>query len=425
MRQNLEQKLAHRLTMTPQLKYSLRLLSLSNDELRAEIEREYLSNPTLEIEYAAYNSGQGAGYDDCQDVAAPSADWEQELGLEISLAFSQERQRLIAIFLVDSLDERGFLTLDLGYVAEFFGVRLAEVQEILRRLQDILPPGAGAKDLAECLRLQAERRGIYTGLLPKLIEKYLIEVANGQIARIAAAEKTPLNAVQAAVSLLKTLNPNPGCRQGRSVACIVPDIIVKPSPQGFNICINDAHLPRLTIVEDYRSSVAADDASRRYISQCLTEAKYFIKGISKRRDTLQKVVAALVTRQAAGMAQGLDWLEPLTMRELAAALNMHESTVSRTVANKFVQLPWGVVPLKNFFAAGLGGDEGENFAAGRVKAAIKELLQVESAQAPLSDQKIVAELKGRGFNLARRTVMKYRREMGIPSSTERKCRNLG
>ena len=295
------------------------------------------------------------------------------------------------------------------------------MERVLRVLQGFEPPGIAARDLAECMRLQAERAGIYEGLLRAVIERHLRAVADGRYRAIARAEGAALADVQTAVDILRTFSPKPGSAYGKEASAYIrADVRLTAADGRFEITVCNEQLPRLRVSRLYRNTAGMDAETRDYIAQRIYAARALIRSIEQRGETLCRVAEELVRRQEDFALHRTGTLRPLTMQIVADALSMHESTVSRAVAHKYIDLPRGLVPLRDFFSAAVGAEENGALSADAVRAAIRALIAAEDAHAPLSDARIAELLAARGMATARRTVMKYREQLGIPSSTKRR-----
>lgn len=450
--QSLGMNLSQHLAMTMQLQQAIEILQLSAQELCATIEKEYLENPVLEMDYpsgrrelyeqggpahagvralADYLDGGGkqpayfTDEDERQfDAPAPlHATLEEELLEQVNFTFNEnESERAVATFLVGSLDSRGYLTLPVAEVVRAMACSEAEVLRILAVIQGFEPAGVGARDLAECLRLQAQRQGIYDGLVAAIIDRHLDAVAAHRLKEIAAAEHVRPAEVQMAVDIVRRLNPKPGAAYGAAdSAYITPDVIIRKGEKGYEVEVEEAGVPQLHISALYRQSDTFDKATQKYIAGRLRAAAWLINSIEQRRTTIRRVVEEIVRRQTAYFEKGPAFLEPMTMKEVADTIGVHESTVSRAVANKYAELPTGVIALRSFFTArSARTDTGEDVAAARAKSAIERFIKGEDPKKPLSDQKLCTLLKSKGIELSRRTVMKYREQLGYDSSVKRK-----
>ena len=447
--QSLNMNLSQHLAMTMKMQQAIQILQLSAQDLRAEIEKEYLENPALEMDYGdgapadgellqadnlsrlrdylGEENGSAGYFTDEQEHGAEAAEaevltLEDELLEQVKCTFHKVEERAIATFIVGSIDERGYLVVPLAEIARAMQATLAEVEAVLQQVQLFEPAGVGARDLAECLRLQAQRQGIYEGLVAAVIDHHLDDVAEARIKEIAAAEHCRPQEVQLAVDIVRRLDPKPGAAYGgEAAAFITPDVLVQEIDGDYRVSFNDNYVPQLRISAAYQHAEGFDAETRKYITQRLNAAAWLINSIEQRRTTIRHVVEEILRRQPEFMAQGKNALRPMTMKDVADAIGVHESTVSRAVANKYVQLPNGIMALRRFFSANLAkSGSGEDFAAVQAKTAIEELIKGEDPHRPLSDQKLCELLKERQMDISRRTVMKYREQLGYPSSVKRK-----
>ena len=447
--QSLNMNLSQHLAMTMKMQQAIQILQLSAQDLRAEIEKEYLENPALEMDYGdgapadgellqadnlsrlrdylGEENGSAGYFTDEQEHGAEAAEaevltLEDELLEQVKFTFHKVEERAVATFIVGSIDERGYLVVPLAEIARAMQATLAEVEAVLQQVQLFEPAGVGARDLAECLRLQAQRQGIYEGLVAAVIDHHLDDVAEARIKEIAAAEHCRPQEVQLAVDIVRRLDPKPGAAYGgEAAAFITPDVLVQEIDGDYRVSFNDNYVPQLRISAAYQHAEGFDAETRKYITQRLNAAAWLINSIEQRRTTIRHVVEEILRRQPEFMAQGKNALRPMTMKDVADAIGVHESTVSRAVANKYVQLPNGIMALRRFFSANLAkSGSGEDFAAVQAKTAIEELIKGEDPHRPLSDQKLCELLKERQMDISRRTVMKYREQLGYPSSVKRK-----
>ena len=433
MKQELSIGISQRLAMTPELRQSIEILQMSAVELKATIEREFLENPALELEYLDGEnfSDESARIDDEDffNVGSSRIDGEKNLEMpapvsttledflseQVAFAFDG-RELSVAKFLIGNLDERGYLAIKISDAAQILNVTENFVEKVLRRVQSFEPAGVAARNLSECLRLQAERQKIFSGTVAAIIEKYLPAVAANKIKDIARVEKISVDEVRRAIEVIRALNPKPANSFGDAeTKFVVPDVNIKKVGTGYEIFLN-VTLPRVKIADYYSELKNFDAETKNYLTRHLNSARQLIRSIRQREKTLLRVVEAIVRRQEKFLDGGRQFLKPMTMRELADELNLHESTVSRAVANKFAQVPFGVVELRKIFSASLSQD----VAAAQVQALIAELIKAENPASPLSDQALSEILSACGISVARRTVMKYREQLGILSSAKRR-----
>lgn len=337
----------------------------------------------------------------------------------------------IARYLIGLLDEAGYLPVPLKDVAIDLGVAEAEAEAALLVLQSLDPTGVGARTLGECIALQAKEADRYDPCMARLIDN-LDLVARGDLPRLKRICGADDEDMADMLAELRGYDPKPGLRFGGVPgAAVVPDILVMPAePQekagakpGWDIALNEATLPRLIVNRGYFLELrggCTDKASRSWLSEKLNDANWLIKALDQRQKTILKVAAELVRQQEGFFRHGVSHLKPLTLRTVAEAIGMHESTVSRVTSNKYLNCPRGTYELKYFFTSGVAAAGGEGASAEAVKAAIRQLIDAEDPKAILSDDTLVDLLKDKGFELARRTVAKYREAIGLGSSVQRR-----
>ena len=431
MRQEISIGLSQRLVVTPELRQSIEILQMSAVELKAAIEREHLENPTLELEYFDEPPIQlGVRSEELgvesqflipnssflinREPADTSTTAEKFLMEQAVFAFAAE-ELSAAKFLIGALDASGYLTISLAEAAQILHVEENFLAEILRRVQALEPAGVAARNLSECLRLQAERKKFYSGLVAAIIDGHLEEVAAHKIKNIARAENSSAEEVRRAIEIIRGLNPKPLSSYGGEVTkFIVPDVRVTEDGEIF---LNGATLPRVKISEAYSDLKDFDAETKNYLNRHLNSARQLLRSIRQREKTLLRVVEAIVRRQKDFLRGGRKFLKPMTMRELAEELELHESTVSRAVANKFMEVPFGMIELRKIFSSGVSSEE---VTAEKIKALLVELIKSEDPLSPLSDKALAEILSARGISIARRTVMKYREQLKILSSAKRR-----
>jgi len=466
---------SQQLILTPQLRQAIQLLQLSNLELDSFIAEELSKNPLLEArsdEPDEQASGDSAidevdsddapddpGADDlilgqADDDRPLDVDWTGEAletdsfsdvvtsgGGEEAFDFDrvQYSASSLAEYLVDqlhgasgpvgdlarivaeALDETGYLSVSLDQIADLSGAPLELVEEALELVQGLDPAGVGARSLAECLALQAKAADRYDPAMARLIDNLdlLSKGRTADLKRICGVDDEDLADM---IRELRAYDPKPGCRFSlQSSEEVTPDVFVRQTRGGFAVELNQATLPRLLVNRRYYQELKSgpqDKASRAWLSECLQSASWLVKALDQRARTIVKVVSEIVKRQQGFFERGVSAMKPMTLREVAEAIGMHESTVSRVTSNKYLLCDRGLFELKYFFGSGVASAEGEGAAAEAVKAAIKELIDAETEI--LSDDAIAALLKQKGFDCARRTVVKYRESMGIGSSIQRR-----
>lgn len=328
-------------------------------------------------------------------------------------------------FLIGSLDERGFLGIALDDVAAAVGVSLEKVEEALALLQTFDPSGVGARNLRETLLLQLKQGDLENTRAWQIVNDHFEDLVQNRYMDLARKLKTTPREIQAAAMVIGKMNPRPGILFSHDdPRYISPDLVVDRVDDQFIVCLNDQNVPRLRVSKAYEGILADKNGSssetRNYIRNKLTAANQLINTIERRRRTMVKVMNSIVENQREFFESGIRHLKPLTLQQVAEQIGMHESTVSRVTSGKYVQTPRGVFELKFFFSSSIRSDTGEDVSAKRVKDRVKELIAGEEKKKPLSDQRIVDILKREGFLIARRTIAKYREQMGILSARYRK-----
>jgi RNA polymerase sigma-54 factor len=327
----------------------------------------------------------------------------------------------LARIIAETLDETGYLTVPVPQLAELSGATVEMVERALAIVQDLDPPGVGARSLAECLALQAKAADRYDPAMARMIDnlELLSKGRTADLKRICGVDDEDLADM---IRELRSYDPKPGCQFAVSAAQdVTPDVFVRATRNGFAVELNQATLPRLLVNRRYYQELKSgpqDKSSRAWLSECLANAGWLVKALDQRARTIVKVVSEIVKRQQGFFDRGVSAMKPLTLRDVAEAIEMHESTVSRVTSNKYLLCDRGLYELKYFFGSGVASAEGEGAAAEAVKDGIRDIINTETEI--LSDDAIAAMLKQRGFDVARRTVVKYREAMGVGSSIQRR-----
>ena len=350
------------------------------------------------------------------------ADWLRE---QVTLAIADPVQRMIGHYLVDLVDESGYIAGDLAAAAERLGTGRAEIETVLAILQTFEPPGICARDLAECLAIQLKERNRYDPAMAALIGR-LDLVARRDFAALKKICGVGDEDLAEMIAELRRLNPKPGLAFGSTIVQpIVPDVFVRAAPDGeWLVELNSDTLPKVLVNQTYYSKVSATarrDSEKSYLADCLQNATWLVRALDQRARTILKVANEIVRQQDAFFARGVEHLRPLNLKTVAEAIGMHESTVSRVTANKYMATSRGIFELKYFFTSAIAGAHGgEAHSAEAVRHRIRQLVDAEGASDILSDDTIVEKLHEAGINIARRTVAKYREAMRIPSSVQRR-----
>ncbi|MCP5432091.1 MAG: RNA polymerase factor sigma-54 [Alphaproteobacteria bacterium] len=399
------------------------------DRSKADREAEEAAHrQALAIDWSNARGGSSRFDDEGRDLEGSlheSLTLREHLASQIGLAFTDAAERLVASFLVDMVDEAGYLRADMAEIADRLGVERAGVESILARLQKFEPTGVCARSLAECMRLQLQERNRCDPAMAALLE-HLDLVARRDIAGLTRICGVDAEDVVDMIEELKRLNPKPGLVFGHEpVQPVVPDVFVREGPEGgWIVELNTETLPRVLVNQRYYAEVNKHSKSRddrSYVSECFTNANWLVRSLEQRATTILKVATEIVRQQDGFLVHGVQHLRPLNLRTVAEAISMHESTVSRVTANKYLATKRGIFELKYFFTSAIASAVGgEAHSAEAVRHRIKDLIENESPRDILSDDRIVAILKGSGVDIARRTVAKYREALRIPSSVQRR-----
>jgi RNA polymerase sigma-54 factor len=379
-----------------------------------------------------------------EPVTVATRDLSDHLRDQVNLLELSPREALLADEFLGNINDDGYLATPVPEIVEsvnelitqaaesedrdFADLPLYTIEEgeaMLKTVQDLDPPGVGARDLRECLMLQLEEAGLSQSVPYRLVRDCFEELIAHRWSEISKRFGISAGDVQKAADEIAKLDPKPGLRfRSGDENYIIPDLIVDKIDGQYHVFLNDANLPRLRLSKAYqeiaRDKKKFEGENKEFISNKLNSANWMIQAIEQRRQTMLKVMNYIVDRQRDFFEKGVQYLKPLTLREVAEVINMHESTVSRVTNEKFVQTPRGVLPLKFFFSSGLATSEGDDVSARGIKAQLQKLVQEEDPRHPLTDQAIVNILRESGVQIARRTVAKYRDQLGVLSARMRK-----
>ncbi len=462
--QSLDLRQQQNLVMTPQMQQAIKLLQLSNVELQDYLEEEIAQNPLLEkVENdtsddeddrpeekpgppqdegdddfdAGTSSMSGSGSSSRSDFSEDERTLEQTVAREknlhdhlmeqLTISAEDALDKTIGTLLLDRLDEAGYLRESAEDLADQLGVSLARMESLLTRLKKFDPAGIFAFNLSECLMLQLEDRGVLDKPM-KLLLEHLHLLGQHDYATLARICDVHPNVIKEMAQELRTLHPKPAALFDHSVAqTAIPDVLMRKLPKdkggGWRVELNADTLPRVLVNQQYYTDVAdrtTDKKEREYLITQLNNANWLAKALDQRAQTILKVASEIVERQDAFFLFGIEFLTPLTLREVADAIGMHESTVSRVTTGKFIGTPRGLFELKFFFTSSIEGSDGGSVSSEAVKSKIKTLIDAEDANDILSDDDLVDMLQKDGIEIARRTIAKYREAMNIPSSVQRR-----
>ncbi|MGX7029974.1 RNA polymerase factor sigma-54 [Vagococcus zengguangii] len=432
---NQQQKQSQKLAMTQALQQSIQILQYSTDDLLAYLENKTLENPLMEMDvttgiYDEPYAVRGASYqgDDEQNVFANIPDNSvslfEYLIEQIHLNYRDTYLRQLIIFLVEFIDVNGYLSIDLEDAAEKTGSEYIQMLDALTLLQQLDPPGVGARDLQEALMLQIERDESAPEMAYIVLEEHFESFANKKWKPIASQYKISLADIQEIYDYVQTLTPNPGAGFGESFEHqIYPDIIVKEEDGMLSVLSTKRGQPNIVFQKKYfdQMNQSDDKEVKKYLKEKQAEFEWLQKSVLQRGETILRVGEEIVKRQHAFFTDPNRPLKPLKLKELAEIIGVHESTISRAVNGKYLQTDFGVFELRHFFTTAVGGSESEEeTSASNVQQLVQRIVDQEDKRKPLSDQKILELLKEQGVEISRRTVAKYRDILGIPSSTNRK-----
>jgi RNA polymerase sigma-54 factor len=386
--------------------------------------------PAGELRPGAYSEWSGtaslAGEDyNLEAFVSAETTLADRLAEQMALAISNPAGRMIGQYLIDMVDEAGYLAGDLDTVAEKLGAQLSDVELVLAVLQTFDPPGVCARSLTECLAIQLKDRNRYDPAMQALVE-HLDLVAKRDLASLRRLCGVSEEDLADMIAEIRTLNPKPGLSFGSTtVQPIVPDVFVRPVPDGtWQVELNSDTLPKVLINQRYYAQVSGttrNEKEKTYLADCLQTATWLVRALDQRAKTILKVSSEIVRQQDGFFAKGVQYLRPLNLKAVADAISMHESTVSRVTANKYMATSRGIFELKYFFTSAIAAaDGGEAHSAEAVRHRIRHLIDDESIENVLSDDTIVERLRDVGIDIARRTVAKYREAMRIPSSVQRR-----
>jgi RNA polymerase sigma-54 factor len=367
----------------------------------------------------------GDGSNDLEDYVTGEVTLRDHLGAQLELALADPGDRLVGRYLIDLVDEAGYLRADLDDVASRMGTPLAEIERILSVLQSFDPSGVCARDLQECLTLQLKELNRFDPLIAKLLESLPL-LASRNLPALRRAVGADADDLADMIAEIKRLDPKPGLRFGRiEVQTAVPDVIVKPSSDGsWSVEVNADNLPRVLVNRVYYAKVTkrtGNEKDRDYLIDCLQTANWLVKSLDQRARTILRVATEIVRRQDGFLTHGVQHLKPLNLKTIADAIKMHESTVSRVTTNKYLATPRGIFEMKYFFTSSIAAvEDGEAHSSEAVRHRIKVLIDNEKPCSVLSDDRLVELLEQEGIEIARRTVAKYREALRIPSSVQRR-----
>lgn len=349
----------------------------------------------------------------------------EHLGEQLRLSTDDRDLLRIGEAIIGNLDEDGYLRADLEEIAKGMGASLEAVEAALKRIQAFDPPGVAARSVQECLLLQLTADAEPDPVSVEIVEKHFEDLERRRYSEIARTMKLPIERIMESIEEIQALEPKPGRRFSiNDSRYVVPDVTIQKVGEDYVVILNEEGIPRLRVNSLYRSLLRrSGDEAKQYVEQKLRSAVWLIKSVEQRQRTLRKVAQSLVNFQREFLDKGLPFLRPLALRDVGDDISMHESTISRVTTNKYVQTPQGLFELKFFFHSGIASENGSMVSSVSVKKTIRDMVSGEDGGKPLSDQEIAQALQGQGLTIARRTVAKYREELGILPSHQRRLQS--
>ncbi|HZK44579.1 MAG TPA: RNA polymerase factor sigma-54 [Syntrophomonadaceae bacterium] len=452
---NIQLKQQQKLLMTPELRQAIAILQMSTLELAEHIQQEMEENPLLEEkepepeeikeekeeevdtseieEWLEYFNDRDIGYtvkdtDESKsflNYVAQMPNLYEHLELQLRMTVCDRDQLRIGLYLIGNIDNHGYLCIDLSEVAEEFKTNLERVEGVLDIIQSFTPYGVASRSLTECLLLQLKHYGQETELAKIIIEEHLTDLAEKRLNKIASDLGITVQKVQEIGDLLRTLDPKPGLQYNiDEVKYILPDVFVEKLDGEYIVVVNDQQFPRLSVNSSYvkvlRQSDNVTEDVKKYMEEKMGSAMWLLQSIEQRRMTLYKVSSCIVDIQGDFLDRGVRYLKPLNLKQIAELADVHESTVSRATTNKYIQTPQGLFELKYFFSTGLGDCQDDQVSSKSIKYIIEEIIAAEDPTKPLSDEAIRKVLQKKDIQISRRTVAKYRQELGLGSTVDRR-----
>ena len=447
---DLRQKLELRKVMAPELRQSLRILAISSLDLRNLLEEELLNNPCLEEEclgedvtvsppssfpdeenglVGAIKSKKKDVFEDISDKILSKKPTLQDVLLrQLGMFANSDEDLRVGSEIIGNIDDNGFLKATVDELVAALHISCEEVEKAISLIQQFEPAGVGARTVQECLILQLKRNCQDSPLLVKIVESHLEDVAKKNYSLIAKSLKEPIEVIEPLIQKILKLDPKPGRNySAEEVQRIIPDVLIEEKDEALELTLNNEYVPTIVINRRYKEMLKKknlDAAAREFIEQKLRNAQELLRAVTKRQSTLRRVMERLVVIQEEAIRHGLSHLKPLTFAQLANELKIHETTVCRTIMNKFAKAPCGIVALKDLFSGSVNSQSGESAVSTNfIKKVVKELIDEEDKRQPLSDEDVVKLIQEKhNLKVARRTVAKYRDELKIPATPYRRIR---
>ncbi|EYE89072.1 RNA polymerase sigma54 factor [Fervidicella metallireducens AeB] len=444
---NLQLQQEQKLIMTQQLQLAVKILQLTSFELEQFCQEQLIENPMLDIdednrplednidirstldyldEYKESDDNQNDLYGE-NDYISPftfisrKADLWEYLKEQLYLVPTTKKSRMIGEYIIDNIDENGYLTVDEKIICKQCNASFDDVANMIKIIQGFDPVGVCARDVKESLLIQTRARGIKDDCLENIILYMLEDIANNRLDKIMKETGLDREKLEGYIEIIRTLNPKPGTFiSNEEIKYIIPDVIIEKVNGEYNVTINDYATPQLKINKTYKKFLSDKNSPEyRYVKNKIDSAIWLLKSIEQRKSTIKRVVESIVKFQYQYFEYDYD-LKPLSLKHIADETGLHESTVSRAIKGKYVQTPKGLYEIKNFLIKGIQNNEGLDISTQKIKKKLKEIIKNENVNKPYSDQQISDIFKRENIDVSRRTIAKYREEMGIPSSSKRK-----
>lgn len=465
-----------KLSMTPELIQAIQILQYNGEELSEYIKNELLENPLLEIDFEQESTkdpnndteeldtidsdqrerileNSNIDIDSLREQIADNSynydsfrQWEnsdaqedfsyeryvsfrysliEHLLLQLQFADFDEKHAEIGRFLVHNIDDNGYLAVSTEEIAGIMNAEKDDVEKTLHIIQSFDPIGVGARTLSECLKIQLEEMECLNEEMEYILEERLEDIAGNRISQLAKDMGKTQTEIQEIADLIKSLEPKPGrgYDSNQTVKYVIPDVVVEKNGDKYRVDTYDSGMPKLMVSSYYtaiKGELSSDHELSKYLNERMNSALWLIRSIEQRNQTIKNVATAIVDYQKDFFERGEHYLKPLTLKQIAEEVGVHESTVSRAVNGKYMQTMRGVLEMKYFFTSGVKSDDGSDLSSSSIKAKIKEIINSEDPRKPFSDQKIVEMLNDEGIDISRRTVAKYRDNIGILPSSRRK-----
>ena len=468
MKMSLNLKMSQKLVMTPMLQQAIKLLPLARLELAQLVRQEIIENPVLEelleeeneqdsnqeesgpkeditseveqdttpqdqeIDWDSYfqdNIDRGMSIESYAEKPSIEATYKKEATLadhlmwQLDMTVDSETDRFIGSCIIGNIQNDGYLCADLQEIVTISQSDEENVLRVLKFIQGFEPTGVASRSLKECLMLQAQALSDKNPYVEVLIENYLEHLEDRYLQKVASELKISLDVVLEALETIKGFCPKPGLLfSSEGIDYVVPDLVVFKTDKGYDVALNDEGVPNLQISSYYHNllKTTKEGQTKEYLEDKYRSALWLIKSIDQRRQTIYKVGKSIVKLQKDFLDDGLSYLQPMVLKDVAKDIEMHESTVSRITTNKYIDTPQGVFELKFFFHSGIKSYMGNSMSSIRVKNMIKEIIKEEDQNIPLTDDKMVEALMIKNVKIARRTITKYRKELNIPPASKRK-----